>query len=64
MVYEKEYVLYKKSDFLGQKKTLTLTYDTDMKIDVYAEGDSETREKVATFTVKGIDTVATNDVAK
>ena len=63
MVYEKEYVLYKKSDFLGQKKTLTLTYDTDMKIDVYA-GDSDSREKVATFTVKGIDTVATNDVAK
>lgn len=38
MVYDKEYLLYKKSDFLGQKKTLTLTYDTDMKIDVYAEG--------------------------
>jgi hypothetical protein len=35
VVYEKQYVLYKPTDFLGQKKSLSLTYDTDMQIDVY-----------------------------
>jgi hypothetical protein len=64
MVYDKNYVLYKKTDYLGQKKSLSLTYDTDMKIDVYSEGDGTNKEIVATFTVKGIDTVANNDLAK
>lgn len=63
MIYEKNYVLYKISDYLGQKKSLSLTYDTDMKIDVYAE-DGDNKQKVATFTVKGIDNVANNDIAK
>ena len=35
VTYQRSYVLYKRSDFLGQKKSLSLTYDTDMKIDVY-----------------------------
>lgn len=34
-----------------------------MKIDVYAE-DGAKKEKVATFTIKGIDDVAQNDIAK
>lgn len=63
MVYEKNYVLYKKSDFLGQKKSLSLSYDTDMKIDVYSES-ATSKNKIATFTVKGIDNVATNEVSK
>lgn len=62
MVYERNYVLYKKSDFLGQKKSLSLSYDTDMKIDVYSEGSSKT--KIATFTVKGIDSIASNELSK
>jgi len=44
-----------------------LTYDTDMKIDVYAEnseGDNQFKEKLATFTVKGINEAATSTVAK
>lgn len=63
MVYEKNYVLYKKSDFLGQKKSLSLSYDTDMKIDVYSESASS-KNKIATFSVKGIDNVATNEISK
>ncbi len=58
-------MLYKKSDYLGQKKSISFVYDTDMIIDVYAEqesGDSK-REKLATFTVSGIEDVAINDVA-
>ncbi|CDW74071.1 protein heat shock protein [Stylonychia lemnae] len=55
--YEKNYILYKKSDYLGQKKSLSLTYDTDMKIDIYAE-DGDQKTKVATFTVQEIDRVA------
>jgi len=43
-------VLYKKSDYLGQKKSLSLTYDTDMQIDVYSE-DGDVKTKVATFKV-------------
>lgn len=62
MVYERNYVLYKKSDFLGQKKSLSLSYDTDMKIDVYSEGSAKT--KIATFTVKGIDNIANNELSK
>lgn len=33
--YFRNYTLYKLSDFLGQKKTLSLNYDTDMRIDAY-----------------------------
>ena len=58
-------MLYKKTDYLGQKKSISFVYDTDMIIDVYAEqesGDSK-REKLATFTISGIEDVAINDVA-
>jgi hypothetical protein len=34
-----------------------------MKIDVFSE-DGDKKEKVATFLVKGIDTVSNNDLAK
>lgn len=33
IVYEKETILYKRSDYLGQKKTIHLYYDVSMKID-------------------------------
>ena len=41
-----------------------MTYDTDMKIDVYSESEDGKKEKVSTYVIKGIDTVASNDVAK
>uniref|UniRef100_S4REL5 Hypoxia up-regulated protein 1 n=1 Tax=Petromyzon marinus TaxID=7757 RepID=S4REL5_PETMA len=63
IVYEKNYVLYKRTDYLGQKKSLSLTYDTDMKIDVYSESEDGKKEKVSTYVIKGIDTVASNDIA-
>lgn len=36
--YEKEVVLYRKNrDYLGQKKTISLTYDTAMQVEVFKE---------------------------
>ena len=50
---------------MGQKKTLSLTYDTNMKIDVYLENpELETKVHYATYTIKGIDDIASNDVSK
>jgi len=51
-------VLYKRSDFLGQKKSLSLTYDTDFNVDIYEENEDGSRLKAATFVVKGVDDVA------
>jgi hypothetical protein len=46
------------SDYLGQKKSLTLNYDTNMQIDIFTgEG-----EKLATFTVNGLDEIASSDL--
>lgn len=65
ITYSKSVLLYKKSDYLGQKKTISLTYDTDMKIDVYGENEAAGfREHLATFIVNGIDDVANNTIAK
>jgi hypothetical protein len=61
--YDRSYQLYKKSDYLGQRKTLSLSYDTNMKIDVYAGEDSE-GEHLATFTVNGIDEIADSELLK
>ena len=61
--YDRSYTLYKKTDYLGQRKTLNLNYDTNMKIDVYAGEDSE-GEHLATFTVNGLDEIAASDLLK
>lgn len=55
--------MYKKTDYLGQRKSLSLTYDTNMKIDVYAV-DGDSTEHLSTFSVNSLDDIATNDVAK
>ena len=64
MQYTKTYQLYKTTDFLGQKKSLTLTYDTDMKIDIHLDHVDGTKEHISTFNVSGIDEVAKNDIAQ
>lgn len=61
--YERSFTLYKLSDYLGQKKTLNLNYDTNMKIDVYAGLDSE-GDHLATFTINGLDEIASSDLLK
>ena len=61
--YERSYQLYKTSDYLGQRKSLNLLYDTNMKIDVYAGQDSE-GEHLATFIINGIDEIADSEIMK
>jgi len=39
--YEKEVVLFKKTDYLGQKKTINLIYDRGMRIEVFAVREVE-----------------------
>lgn len=56
-------MLYKRTDFLGQKKSLSLTYDTDMVIEAYHE-DGDVRIPIATYTIKGVDGIASGDLAK
>lgn len=37
ITYNKETVLYKTdSDYLGQKKTINISYDRNMRVDIYA----------------------------
>jgi hypothetical protein len=62
--YSKTVNLYKTTDFLGQKKSLSLTYNTDMKIDVYAQHSETEREHLSTFTINGISDVADNSIAR
>ena len=63
ILYDRTYQLYKIGDYLGQRKTLSLTYDTNMKIDVYSGEDSE-GDHLATFTVNGIDEIADSELLK
>ncbi len=62
--YSKNYTMYKETDFFGQKKSLSMTYDKDMTIVVYAE-DRETGElsHLSKYTTNGIASVAANDIA-
>lgn len=60
ITYKREYQLYKMSDYLGQKKSLSLNYDTNMQIDILT-GDGE---KLATFTVNGLDEIANSELQK
>jgi hypothetical protein len=57
------YTLYKFTDYLGLRKTFNFNYDRNMKIDVYAGLDSE-GDRLATFTVNGIEEIAASDLLK
>lgn len=54
--------MYKLSDYLGQKKSLSLNYDTNMRIDIYAGENDE--EHLATFVINGLDEIAASDLLK
>jgi len=66
----KEVVLFKKdTDFLGQRKTISLTYDRGMKIEAMGllpaveEGGEPVEFELQTFRLPELDTIAANDVA-
>ena len=64
IVYEKETVLYKRSDYLGQKKTIHLAYDVGMKIEATALHPDGTEEELVTFGLTDIDKIMDKDVMK
>lgn len=54
ITYEKETVLYKRSDFIGQKKTIHLNYDVDMLIQATAIHPDGTEEELVRFELKDV----------
>lgn len=64
IVYEKETVLYKRSDYLGQKKTIHLAYDVGMKIVATALHPDGTEEELMVFGLTDIDKIMDKDVMK
>lgn len=71
--YLKDVVLYKTSDYLGQKKTINLSYDKNMKIEAFklepleddADVDAErTGELLVTYTLDEIEKHSTSEMAK
>jgi len=56
IVYEKETVLYKRTDYLGQKKTIHLAYDVNMLVEATAIHPDGTEESLIKFEL--------NDIAK
>lgn len=56
IVYEKETVLYKRTDYLGQKKTIHLAYDVNMLVEATAIYPDGTEESLIKFEL--------NDIAK
>lgn len=51
--YSKEYDLYKSTDFYGQKKSVSLSYDHDMLIKLFDQD-----KELVSFTIKGIKEIA------
>lgn len=68
--YEKEVVLYKKTDYLGQKKTINVIYDKGMNIDAYAVREVEREgeepqvifEPLVSYNLPELDEIAKKDV--
>lgn len=62
--YEKETILYKRSDYLGQKKTIHLAYDVDMNIEATAIYDDGREELLTTIDINDISTIMEGKVFK
>lgn len=67
--YDRTHILFRNTDYLGLKKSLSLTYDQDMKIEVFkgelaVEGNVSDQELMATFDISGISSLKDNHVGK
>lgn len=65
--YNREVVLYKQSDYLGQKKTVNLNYDKGMKVECFKvtpqdEGEA-IEELLVTYDLDEVEKYATNEIA-
>jgi len=70
VTYNKVAKLFKKGDILGLKKSLSLTYDQDMRIELFKgeqtdeDPELETLEKLTEYKLNGIKDVAENHIGK
>ena len=62
IVYEKETVLYKRTDYLGQKKTIHLAYDVNMLISATAIHPDGSEEELVTFELNDLNTIMEKEV--
>lgn len=62
--YSKDVVLYSKSDYLGQRKTIHLDYDKNMRIVASNVFDDDSEEDLVSFEVTGIDKIMDKDEFK
>lgn len=63
--YHKDVVLYKtEKDYLGQKKTISLTYDVNMRVDAFAQYPDGSETPLQTFTLDNITKIVEMDIAK
>ena len=64
ITYNKDLTLFKKTDYLGSKKTVALTYDKNMKVDVLAVYDNEKEQLISTYLLDDLEDIAENSIAK
>jgi hypothetical protein len=65
ITYNKETTLFKsESDYLGQKKTINLFYDRDMRVDIYATSSGDEDILLAYYLLEDIEEIAGSDAAK
>lgn len=62
IVYEKETTLYKRTDYLGQKKTIHLAYDVNMLVEATAIHPDGSEEELIKFELNDISNVMENEV--
>ena len=63
ITYNKDFTLFKTSDYLGAKKTISMSYDRNLKIDVYAVYAQADEQHLATYILDEITDIAKNEIA-
>lgn len=63
ITYEKDFTLFKTSDYLGIKKTISLTYDVDMLVEVTALYPDSSTKNLMNIEMEEISKIAQNDIA-
>lgn len=58
--------MFKKTDYLGQKKTMALTYDKNMRVDVFKVNldEKKSEEHLATYLIDEIEDIVKNNISQ
>ncbi len=56
--------MFKKTDYLGQKKTVALNYDKNMRLDVFAVHENDKEEHLATYIIDDLEDISKDEIAK